>query len=189
MRPDVAMAYRELREAHGRFKRIAEQIMASVDANMSREELADIAYAARESASLADENRKAWQMLTEKAQRTACILWLQDMTNAGEPIRTEHCTATPDVRVAVRVPSRKKDPERYARLMQWLGVPEALYTAPEGESPAVDLHYMGIVRTATDMLAEGKTLPPELNMGNTGQLYFLKIRGRKGVDETLPVDA
>lgn len=147
-------------------------------------ELADIAYAMREIAKFADEIRKQADKVQDTAGKLACLYWSE--AQEMEPIKTKHCTGTPDVGLMVSIPNKRKDPENYAAFIEWLGIPRelAVYDNPEDrdEHKPVDLHYNGVCEYLTKRLAAGGDMPPGIDIEKTYSVFKLKIRKKKAVD-------
>lgn len=145
-------------------------------------ELADIAYALRETGKLVEDQEKELRVFRETLEKAACALWSQQESH--EPIRTAHVTATPDIKFAASVPSRKREPEAYVRMMQSLGVPSHLYTADEEQHPIVNIHWPGFVDYIARCTTEGLPLPDGVDPTKLNPIYKLILRGRKEVQYT-----
>lgn len=144
------------------------------------EELADTAYMLREMATMLKRLRVKADKLGETAQARACAMGVQSDT---EIIRTPHCTATLDMKMNPKLPTRSRDPEGYAAMMDFLQVPRGLWDVPEDQHSAVDLKWPGMVDLVSNLVAEGKPLPPGVKPDSTKPLFRLLMRKRKGVLE------
>jgi hypothetical protein len=140
------------------------------------QELADRAYALRDMHKYVDDLRKELDQTKSVCERIACLLWAKD--SEGDPIRTDHCTASPKIKYMASLPSRTRDPEAYANLMGHLGIPDGLL--PED---VVRPHWPGFVNYMTRLAEEGLPLPEGIDVDKTYPVYSLTIRGKKGVNE------
>lgn len=110
-------------------------------------ELADAVFALRKTEELLEDTRKECSKLLELAEQVTCIRWLA--CSDHEPIRSEYCTASPDVKQTVAIPS-KSSPE-YAALLKHYGIPEG--------SPFVP-HWPSLLKQVSADLAAGGSIPP-----------------------------
>lgn len=164
--------------------------MAAVEADVRAEqdihELTDAALALRESFKFVHDLRADIMRTREVATRKACLMWARDARYAnGDSIKTDYCTATPDVRIVPAVPTMKKDPETFSMMMQHMGIDSSLFTDLEdGEgraTQAVKPHWPGMIAYVNRLMAEGKPLPPGFDPEATHAQYKLNIRAKKGV--------
>lgn len=150
----------------------------------SLEELADMAYAMREIAKFADELRKQAARVQDTAGKLACLYWSE--RQQMEPIKTQHCTGTPEVGLMVAIPHKRNDPEKYAAFIDWLGIPRevAVLNDPSNkdEHAPVDLHYNGVCEYLTKRLATGGDMPPGVDLEKTYSVFNLRLRKKKAVD-------
>lgn len=141
-------------------------------------EIADVVYATREALRFIDEVKKDVRKANEVAQRLGCLKW----TEAGdeEPIRSENCTGTPDVRMTAKIPSRTKDPEAFEQLMRALKIPEELWV-----SDGVRIHWPGFVDYLTALLSDGKQLPAGIDPASKYPVFTLTVKKVRDMDEVL----
>lgn len=163
------------REAYNELAISAEELYEE----RSLEELADTTYALREAGELINRLRIRVEALKTEIEAKACTIAVE--SGEIDPIRTEYCTATPDMKISVSVPKRRKEPEAYAELMTALGVPRELWDRGVENSPAVDLHYPGLVEMVTERAAAGLPLPPGVSPDRTKTMFRLAIRRRRGI--------
>jgi hypothetical protein len=144
------------------------------------EDLTNIAYAVHESNKFADDLEKETRVFHDFLSKKVGALWVAG-SSAPAPIRTEYVTTTPRVKKVATVPSKKKEPEQFARLMTSLGVPQELWNS-DSESAALAIHWPGLMEEITRREAEG--LPPLDGIDPTKMYtqFDLTHRGRKGVD-------
>lgn len=119
----------------------------------SAEEGADIVYALDQTIKKMEDLTKHYKRALTMANEITAAVYVQEninnVTSDGlQPIRTDYCTASLKTKTAVGIPSKKKQPEKYAALMEALGVPEKL-------RGALVPHYMGMMELYTDGLEKG----------------------------------
>lgn len=106
------------------------------------------------------------------AELLACRTWLQSTDD--QPIRTEHCTASPRLKMQPATPP--KDSPELAELLDWLGMKQ--------NHDAVRIHWPTLCDIVTKCVADSKPLPkcidPESLHNPEMKLTFLK---RKAVSE------
>lgn len=152
---------------------LAQEISSCADVK----ELADMAYVMHKSSEMLDMMRKQCDEMEIIAEKIACLIYTQ--LNMEGPIRTDHCTATADVKMIASVPKRKTDPEGFYALMDFLKIPRDM---TDGEKEVVRCHWPGLVAHLSELMAEGKPLPPGIDPSKTYPEYRLKLLSRKGVD-------
>ena len=146
------------------------------------EEFADAAYALHQSLQLLKDTSVTLNRHCEMYQRMAGLIWIT--IDSPEPIRTDYVTASPRVKYVASPPSRKKNPEKYLELMNWLKIPqEAFIPKHEDESPAIELHWVGFCDLLSNLAAEGKPLPAGVDVDKVYPQYKLTLHGKIGVDE------
>lgn len=179
MRPELARLYRETRALHAGITRALMGVEEAIKTASDEADMADIAYALREIADFADHIRKQCNVQQKLAEKMACVLTVC-ITQSAEPIRTEYCTATPDVRPIVSVPRRSTHPKEFEALMNYLGVPKRLWEG--GDHAVVKPHFPGLVDLLAKEQQDGKPLPPGIDPNKVYQDYKLNIRKRKAPD-------
>lgn len=149
------------------------------------QKLVDVSYFAEKTRQLADMIRKDCQELRDLCDRMVCVLWAQQ--DSGEPIRTEYCTASPDVKMQASLPDRKKQPIEYAAFCDYMGIPRELYCAPDGESPPVQVHWAGMLSYFSALLSQGKPLPPGIDPTKMYPVYKVRLQPRKEISGDLGI--
>lgn len=180
MKKELQELHRAAMELHGRWTRLETWLDKSIKEGADKGDHADDAYALREVAAVLDDVRKKAEAKRKFAERMACLVALTQMSD--EPIRTPHCTAKTDVKPVARLPDRRREPEAYAKMMTYLGVPEELWSGDEDHA-VVKPHWPGVQEMVAAKLAEGKPLPAGLKTDETFTEYKLHIVKRKGVCE------
>lgn len=148
-------------------------------------ELADAFYALRETEKLANDIAKECRLVMDVLAKAVGALFVNEaLTNPSmTKITTDYCFAEPDVKSAVSIPSRKRDPEGYKKLLQHLGIPEHLIgdDSDDGVKP-ISVNWKGMTDYVSDMIARGEPLPPCFDPSVTYPVYKLSVRKRKEVD-------
>jgi len=177
MLKNLIQLYRTTRELHASIVSQSEAInneATKADLN----ELADTALAMRSIAEFADEIRKRANSIKELAEKAACMVAVS-MRHVG-PIETEYCKATPEVKPIATLPDKRRNPEEYAALMQYYGIPELAYA---GDNPLMQVYWPGVMERLNADLAAGKPTPPGIDPSKTTNKFTLSIRRKKGVLE------
>lgn len=137
-------------------------------------ELTDYVYALKKTAGLLTEMEKQTRNAYEVGERLLCMLWAKN--GDSEPIRTEHCTASPRIRMAAQIP--KRGTPEYDELMTAFGVSDELR-----QSDAVRPHWPGLIDFVTGALTEGRPVPKGIDITKTYPVYGVQFRDKKGVTE------
>lgn len=170
--------YVQAKKAHDEIYRLIALLKPEVEKCRRKEELVDYAYALYEAHKFIDDLEGEVRRLKERAICLADALWVQEST--GESIRTDYCTATPDIKMAANIPSQKRDPEAFDAFMQHLGIKPELY---KGESEVVRPHWPGLVEYVSALISQGKPLPPGVNMEKKYPVYKMSFRKKKEPSE------
>lgn len=168
--------------AHARIYTIISKLTAEIQAGCggSLTTLVDHAFALRETSKLCDDIRKEAILLYDLASRVTCMLHVQ--SGSADNIKTDHCTAIPDMKMSCKIPTLKNNPEEYYALMEWLKVPRDLLGSAEHDSEAIRPHWPGMVELITNLAAQGKSVPPGVDFTTQRPIYKLTIRGRRPID-------
>ncbi len=143
------------------------------------EELVDTAYVLRETSKLCNDMRKMCDVLRELSEKICCVIAIKDESVGA--IKTEYASGTPNVKMMASIPKKKTHPEKFAALMEHLGIPAELW---EEESDVVRPHWPGFVNHLTALAAAGKPLPPGIDADKTYPVYSLDpLRKKKGIQE------
>ena len=180
MKPNAQQMFRKMREAHDFAVATIAALEQDVQATCGNDEkeLADIAYALRETRELAEDLRKRADALGRLAQSAACVLQVT-VNGSAESIKTDYCTAVLKMKTVVSIPKKDRQPEEYAALMDWLNVPRELWQNPESKYSAVEFHWPGLVDLISQRQAKGERLPPGIDPNKTYVEYSLTMRGKK----------
>lgn len=99
-------------------------------------------------------------------------------TNDASTVRGKIASSTPKIMHAVRIPSYAQQPEKYSKVLQFLGVPEDV-------SDLFKPNWPKMVEFFSDLIDEGAQLPPELDPTKTYPVYSVSSRKISHVDESL----
>jgi len=179
MKEQFIVEYKEvagLFELHNMFLNTMQDVVKN---NGNPVELADMAFALREMSKLFKDMEKDTRILGELAEKMACLKW---MVAGGDEdnIKTDYCTATPDMKHIAAIPKREKDPEAFAALMKHFNIPESAF--PGEDEDIVRPHWPGVVSALSKAMQEGKPLPKGIDPTKTYPHYRLTIRKRKDID-------
>lgn len=145
---------------------------------------ADTVYALKKTIEKLDDLNKHYKRALLMANNITAAMYVDEsinnITSKGlQPIRTEYCIATLKTKTAIKIPSKKKDPEGYAKLMNAMDIPPRLW---EGEFTCVAPHYLGMMELYTDGLEKGidhlKGWEPEKEY----EIYEFTTRKKSGID-------
>lgn len=142
----------------------------------SLKDMVNFIYVMREISKFADDLRKEADGISHLFENMACAVWVTQ--GDGEPIRSALATGTPDVKLAIKIPSRKTQPEEYAKLMKHFEIPEQAIT-----DKVVKLYWPGLCEHVSLLAEEGKPLPPGVDPNNTYPTYKVRIKPYANLDE------
>ena len=179
MNQEVVEYYKVVQQMHAELYQRSKKLVEAINTCTDLGELTDYAYALRDASKLLEDSAKDARKAQKRASDITCILWVQhSAADASFPdkIKTEHCTGTPQVKFAGRVP-RPGTPE-YDELLAFMGMPEGLI-----KSGVMRTHWPSFVDYLTRLAEEGKPLPPGVDPETTYPVYELRLRKGKCVDE------
>jgi hypothetical protein len=182
MKSNAQEMFRKMREAHDFAVATLVALEQDVQATCGNDEkeLADIAYALRETTDLADDLRKRAAALGRTAQSAACMLQVT-LNGSAASIKTDYCTAALKMKTVVSIPKKDRQPNEYAALMDWLKVPRELWQNENSKYSAVEFHWPGLVDLISQKQSQGLPLPPGIDPNKTYVEYSLTMRGKKDV--------
>lgn len=168
--------YRVMHEAHAKMYVALQEIDTTVKHCSNVKELADYAFALRETAAMADDTRKTCEAIQRLAERICCAITVKDGLEG--PVRTDYVTATPTVKMMASLPNKTREPDQYKRLLEHFGLDCEL-----AEEDGVRFHWPGMVRHISKLAEEGRPLPPGLDVEKTYPVYGLSpMKKRKGIE-------
>ncbi len=172
MKEVVRKVYAEARAAHERCYRQIMDAQRALVAEGDLRELGDAVFALKKSEDLLEDARKECGKLKSLVEKITCVRWL----NQGDhdPIRTEYCTASPDIKQTVSVPS--KDSPEYKALLTHFGIPEGAPFAP---------HWPSLMKQVSANLAAGQPIPAGCDPNKMIEVCVVRTlkKGRPILDE------
>jgi len=142
----------------------------------SLEEIVNLVSVIREVSKLTNDLRKEADGVQNILENVACAVYIG--RNIQGPIRASLATATPQVRLNVKLPNRNKNPEEYNALLNFFGVTITEYT-----NKAVRLHWPTICEAVSILAEQGKPTPPGLNPEDTYPIYSMRLTIKRDLDE------
>lgn len=145
-------------------------------------DLVDMAFLMRKAMELAEDLRKELRGTKEFLERFICLRWLVDAKGVNDAdvdmcIRGKLATGTPRVRTTASLPLETKDPKAYYAFMKRIGVfGQAIRRG------LVRPHWPSVTDYLSDLMAQGKPLPPGIDRDRTYSTYQVVMRENK-VDE------
>jgi hypothetical protein len=168
--------YKTVRDLHAAAYAVCQQVTQMIPTHGTPKNIADGVLITRKIAELLADTEKEFKKLQTALSAAGCA-WLVAKGD-GEPLHGGYCSAQGRPATACEVPSRTKDPAKYARLCAIMGVQD---------HPLARLHYPAIKQAITERLASGKNLPPELAEYKQYNEFNLVATERSG--STLDADA
>jgi hypothetical protein len=144
--------YRTIKTLHERLYVDIKAIKASIPKYALPKPLADGALITRKCQELLDDSSKMLGELQQAIEAAGVMVLVQK--GDGEPLKGDYASAYGKPAASVTVPSHTKDPAKYQRLCEILGVPY---------HPLTRLHWPSIKSQLSEILASGDNLPAELN--------------------------
>lgn len=140
------------------------------------DDMVNFIHVTREISRLTNDLRKEADGIGHIFENVACAIYVS--LNETGPIRASLATGTPDLKIGVKVPNRKKEPERFQELMDFFGV-----SADSFEARVIKPYWPGICERISILAEEGKPLPPGLNPEDTYPTYSMRIRTTRDIDQ------
>lgn len=115
--------------------------------------LCDCVLAIRESVKKLKDTVSTLEHASEKIQDTVLIRYVADPESleGNGQIYGNFCRGKPEYKARGKIPTFSKEPDRYNKMMDWLGVPEdlrdrgkELYEEGEFRTKVVDIDYLGL---------------------------------------------
>lgn len=142
-------------------------------------DLVDMAFLMRKAALLAEDLRKELRGAKEFLERLICLRWLADAEGLNDihvdmSIRGKLATGTPRIKTTASLPLQEKDPEAYRTFMKRIGVfGQAI------KRGLVRPHWPSLTDYFSDLIAQGKPLPPGIDPKKTYSTYQVVMREKK----------
>ena len=164
--------YRVAFVAHSELSQVLHNVEAGLDSETA-EDVADANLVLDEITKLMEDLRKQAFQKTDILNKLLCLRWIQIAD--GEPIRTKLCSFSPRVIHMPKVPSPHKDPEKYAEVCRYFGLPEETV-----ESRTFRPHWPSLLKQVEKLAEEGKPLPAGLAEQPTYPEYRVTRTKKKG---------
>lgn len=132
------------------------------------EGMADVVYALKQASALFEDMRKETDKVVKFAEQLCCALWLR---GDGQPIRTEYCTGSPDVKQTAQTP--KPGTDEYAMFCDYFGIDPNAPFRP---------HWPTVLEKISQLIAEGKPLPPGCDPSKQWTIFSVSVRKKKAID-------
>lgn len=153
----------------------------------TNEELTDIAHAINRASKFCEESRKVINRSHEIICNVVCFSWmmLPEHVNMEKcpTIRAKYALGIPDMKMHIRMPTLKKDPDKFIDLMAALGISKE--AAVTGQ---VQIHYPTVCELAQRRFEQGLPNLPHVSTTDMWPVYKLTTRDlvpRKG-ETTIP---
>lgn len=162
--------YKTSKDVHKAIYLSLKDAAKKLQAGQTPGEIADAAYLLRKSSELLDDAHKEIDKYRKILDRVGCLMVVEQ---AGANLQGEYATARGDLSTSVSLPSFTDDPENYAELCAYFGV---------GCSPMTRIHFPAVREHITELLSQGKNLPPVLAKYKQYQEAKLVATARRGDD-------
>jgi len=136
----------------------------------------DFLYVMRETSKIANDLRKECDGIIKIFENVTCALWVTQ--NEAGPIRGALATGSPDLKVGVNLPNQNREPEKFEALMNFFKIPNDAV-----KNKVVKLYWPGLCEHISNLIEEGKPLPPGIDPTKTYPTYSVRILMFKNLDE------
>lgn len=170
MREDVLESFRDLTDAqeksakvllqeYGRVLQLVRDPPKTAEGMLEMyKEVVDYLYVVKESMNVLKESRNELGRITNYLEQLlGKMLQLKqedDGVMRGATIRTEWTTASPRYSLQVAVPKKDREPELFASMCEYMGIPEHVH-----KNEAIKIEWKGLQAELQRKLAEGVPLP------------------------------
>jgi len=141
-------------------------------------DMVNFIYVMREISKFADDLRKEADGIGHMIENAVCVVYVTQ-NNVG-PIRASLATGTPDLKMGVKIPNQKREPEKFQELMNFFKIPAKVVTAR-----IVRPYWPGLCEYVSMLAEEGKPLPPGINLSDTYSTYKVIVKTYQNLDELL----
>lgn len=171
MQPNLVKIYQTTTAAHAEIYSQLLPIEKELPAIRDMKELADTALALSKSAQYLDTLRKEVERAQKKAERLACLLYLESAVASG-PIKTPYVTASVDSKECFSIPKKASEPEKWKAMMEFVGMNEEFINGP---NELARVHWPGLMQQISDLQEQGRPLPECFAGENKFVEYKLKL--------------
>lgn len=142
------------------------------------EAMADTLFALNRAGRTAEATRIALDRFHTLGVRPWVLRWVQAAINTGQrkAVKGQLCMAHGTIKPSLILPSRTKDPERYAALMKKMGVPQQMV-----DDGVLQIHWPSAVDFYAKKLEAGEELPDELRPTDTAPRFNASYTPNKDV--------
>jgi hypothetical protein len=165
---------KELKELYGYSRKVHQESykrLLALERLLTQEgeltELGDAVFALRKTEELLEDARKECGKLLTLMEKLTCLRWLAT-SKTHEPIRTEYCTASPDVKQTVSVPP--KDSDDYKSLLKHFEIPDGAPFMP---------HWPSLLKRVSADIAAGQPIPPGCDPSKMVQVCVVRTLKKK----------
>lgn len=179
MTQELVETYRKLHRMHAI---VYAQVHKAKDAapTMTQGDRVDRAFILKRMAELFKDLEKETRLAVERLNTCTAMVYTKDSLESETIERSIHgkiAVGTPDSKLEFRMPSHSKEPEKYAALLEALGVPSDVVTAG-----ALQPHFIGVQAYINALLAAGKNPPPGVKLEDAYPVYTVALRAQRGFD-------
>lgn len=165
---ELTTAVQTTQAHYGELHVLFEDIQAGVT-NHTLEELADILVDIRDLAKFADSMRKEGEALQKLVAKIFCARFINERAAEDTNVKGTKGTVTPDIKQSASLPKMSTDPERYAEMMDYFGVPEEQRTL-------FRIHWPSFNVWLTKLIKQGLPAPPFIDEEKLYPVYDVRIR-------------
>lgn len=147
------------------------------DGRTSQFDLVDAAYILKQIQLTAEEIRKDADSFVRLTEKVICLRWIVDTQmnpESGSNIKAEFATGTPDVKMRVKLPTRRNDKANWTKLMKWLGADE--FTI---QNELVDVRWPQFQELIRQRNEEGLPVPPGVDLKTQYPEHSVRLTPRK----------
>lgn len=141
-------------------------------------DMVNFIYVMRELSKFADDLRKEADGIMHMFENMTCAVYTTQ--NTLGPIRASLATGTPDLKLGVKIPNQRRDPEKFQKMMAYFGVSDSAVA-----DRLVKPYWPGICEHVSILAEEGKPLPPGIDPENTYPTYKVRIKMIANLDEVM----
>lgn len=149
---------------------------AAKDKKYTLPESVDLLYVIRETSKLLNDLRKESDGVENVMINITCLLYLTKSDD--KPIRGKLATGSPNVSMIAKIPNMKRDPEEFAALMEYFGIPRGPI-----EEGILKPYWPGLCEHISRCAEEGKPTPPGVSKDSQYPLYKMSIRHKRDLLE------
>lgn len=160
--------YKTANDVHKAVYLTLKEAKDKLQAESTPENVADNAYLLRKASELFDDAHKEIDKFRKFLDRIGCVMVVEQ---AGQNLKGQFATARGDVSTAVQIPSFTENPKEYAELCEYFGV---------DCTPLTRIHFPAVRDHISELLAQGKNLPPVLAKYKQYQEAKLVATARRG---------